>query len=146
MLALTLSLWLWDMLALTLSLWLWDTLALSLALWDKLTLSLWLWDTLAQNCDYVVLDEPTTYLDLNAQQSFMDMLLQLKEQGKTIILVLHDIGQALRISDTLVIMQDRKIAAIATPEACLQQHIIEAVFDVHIKKFSDEEGNYYFFS
>ncbi len=102
--------------------------------------------TLAQNCDYVVLDEPTTYLDLNAQQSFMDMLLQLKEQGKTIILVLHDIGQALRISDTLVIMQDRKIAAIATPEACLQQHIIEAVFDVHIKKFSDEEGNYYFFS
>lgn len=101
--------------------------------------------TLAQDCNYIVLDEPTTYLDLNAQRAFIEMLLQLKAQGKTIILVLHDIGQALRISDTLVIMQNRKIAAIATPEMCLQQHIIETIFDVRLKKFADEEGNYYFF-
>ncbi|MDE7274442.1 MAG: ABC transporter ATP-binding protein [Lachnospiraceae bacterium] len=101
--------------------------------------------TLAQDCDYIVLDEPTTYLDLNGQRQFMEMVLQLKKQGKTIILVLHDLGQALRISDTLVIMQDRKIAATASPEECLQQHIIEAVFDVRIKEFSDHEGCYYFF-
>ncbi|GFI22538.1 Fe(3+) dicitrate transport ATP-binding protein FecE [Lachnospiraceae bacterium] len=101
--------------------------------------------TLAQDCNYIVLDEPTTYLDLNAQRSFMEMILQLKAQGKTIILVLHDIGQALRISDTLVIMQDRKIAAIGTPKVCLKQHIIETVFNVQLKKFSDEDGSYYFF-
>lgn len=101
--------------------------------------------TLAQDCDYIVLDEPTTYLDLNGQREFMEMLLQLKKQGRTIILVLHDLGQALRISDTLVIMQDRKITAAATPEACLQQHMIEKVFDVRVKKFSDDEGCYYFF-
>ncbi|MDE7476945.1 MAG: ABC transporter ATP-binding protein [Lachnospiraceae bacterium] len=100
---------------------------------------------LAQDCDYIVLDEPTTYLDLNSQRAFMEMILHLKAQGKTVILVLHDIGQALRISDTLVIMQDRKIAAAATPQECLQQHIIEDVFDVHIKEFTDEEGCYYFF-
>lgn len=101
--------------------------------------------TLAQDCDYIVLDEPTTYLDLNAQRAFMEMLAQLKTQGKTIILVLHDLGQALEISDTLVIMQDRKIAATATPKECLRQHIIEEVFDVRLKEFSDEEGHYYFF-
>lgn len=101
--------------------------------------------TLAQDCSYIVLDEPTTYLDLNGQREFMDMILQLKKQGRTIILVLHDIGQALRISDTLVIMQDRKIAAAATPKECLQQHIIEDVFHVHIKEFSDDDGCYYFF-
>lgn len=101
--------------------------------------------TLAQDCDYIVLDEPTTYLDLNGQREFMEMIVQLKKQGKTVILVLHDLGQALRISDTLVIMQDKKIAATATPKECLQQHIIEDVFDVHIKEFSDDEGCYYFF-
>lgn len=101
--------------------------------------------TLAQGCDYIVLDEPTTYLDLNGQREFMDMILQLKKQGSTIILVLHDLGQALRISDTLVIMQDRKIAATATPKECLRQHIIEDIFDVRIKEFSDDEGCYYFF-
>lgn len=101
--------------------------------------------TLAQDCDYIVLDEPTTYLDLNGQRELMDMILELKNQGKTIILVLHDLGQALRISDTLVIMQDRKIAATATPKECLRQHMIEDIFDVRIKQFSDEEGCYYFF-
>lgn len=101
--------------------------------------------TLAQDCDHIVLDEPTTYLDLNGQREFMEMILQLKKQGKTVILVLHDLGQALRISDTLVVMQDRKIAATATPKECLRQHIIEDVFDVRIKEFSDDEGCYYFF-
>ena len=101
--------------------------------------------TLAQDCDYIVLDEPTTYLDIKGQRHFMNMVLSLKEQGKTIILVLHDLAQALRISDTLVIMQDRKIAATGTPEECLRQHIIEDVFDVHLKSFSDDDGCYYFF-
>ena len=73
------------------------------------------------------------------------MILQLKKLGSTIILVLHDLGQALRISDTLVIMQDRKIAATASPKECLRQHIIEDIFDVRIKEFSDDEGCYYFF-
>lgn len=101
--------------------------------------------TLAQDCDYIVLDEPTTYLDLNGQREFMEMILQLKKQGKTVILVLHDLGQALRISDTLVIMQDRKIAATATPQECLQRHIIEDVFNVQIKIFCDADGYFYFF-
>lgn len=101
--------------------------------------------TLAQDCDHIVLDEPTTYLDLGGQREFMKMILQLKNQGRTVILVLHDIGQALAISDSLVIMQDRKIAAAAPPKECLQQHIIEDVFDVRIKTFCDAEGTYYFF-
>lgn len=101
--------------------------------------------TLAQDCDYIVLDEPTTYLDLKGQHAFLEMIKKLKAQGKTILLVLHDLGQALKISDMLVIMKDKKIAAAATPKECLQQHIIEDVFEVRIKEFSDSEGSYYFF-
>lgn len=101
--------------------------------------------TFAQDCEYIVLDEPTTYLDLKGQREFMKMITQLKTQGRTVILVLHDLGQALKISDTLVIMHDRKIAATATPKECLQQHIIEEIFDVRLKTFHDAEGSYYFF-
>jgi len=100
---------------------------------------------LAQDCDYIVLDEPTTYLDLSGQRDFFDMIRRLKEQGRTILLVLHDLSQALRIADHIVIMDDRKIAATGTPKECLQQHVIEDVFHTKWKKFEDEEGEYYVF-
>lgn len=100
---------------------------------------------LAQDCDYIVLDEPTTYLDLPGQREFLNLLSNLRNQGKTILLVLHDLNQALRISDRLVVMKDRKIAAAGTPQECLQQHILEDVFDVTCKCFQDAGESFYFF-
>lgn len=100
---------------------------------------------LAQDCDLLVLDEPTTYLDPSGQLHFLKMLDRLRSDGRTILLVLHDLNQAFSISDTLVVMHDRKIAALGTPEECQRQHVIEDVFNVHIKKFRDEDGEYYFF-
>lgn len=100
---------------------------------------------LAQDCDMLVLDEPTTYLDPAGQLHFLKMLDRLRADGRTILLVLHDLNQAFRISDTLVVMNDRKIAALGTPEECCKQHVIEDVFRVSIKKFRDDDGEYYFF-
>lgn len=100
---------------------------------------------LAQDCEVLVLDEPTTYLDLQGQREFLSMLSTLRAQGRTILLVLHDLSQAIRISDTLVVMQNRKIAAAGTPEECLQQHVIEETFHTRCKRFTDAEGEYYFF-
>ncbi|MGN0403185.1 MAG: ABC transporter ATP-binding protein [Acetatifactor sp.] len=101
---------------------------------------------LAQDCDIIVLDEPTTYLDLQGQREFLEMLVSLKKQGKTILVVLHDLSQAIRISDRMIVMNDRKIAATGTPEECLQQHVIEDVFHTKWKRFTDEEGEYFFFT
>ncbi|MCD7835317.1 MAG: ABC transporter ATP-binding protein [Lachnospiraceae bacterium] len=100
---------------------------------------------LAQDCSLLVLDEPTTYLDPAGQLYFLKMLDRLRTDGRTILLVLHDLNQAFRISDTLVVMSNRKIAAIGTPAECRKQHVIEDVFSVKIKKFHDEDGEYYFF-
>lgn len=100
---------------------------------------------LAQNCDYLVLDEPTTYLDLAGQRDFFAMLRTLKSEGKTVILTLHDLNQAVRIADRLVVMDNQKIAVAGTPEECLSQHIIEEIFHTRWKKFTDAEGTYYFF-
>ena len=92
----------------------------------------------------IVLDEPTTYLDLTGQREFYAMIKELKKQEKTIILILHDLSQAVRISDTLVVM-NRNIAMVGTPNECLQSHVIENVFQTSWKRFTDEDGEYYFF-
>lgn len=101
--------------------------------------------TLAQDCEYIVLDEPTTYLDPNGQKEFLDMIRELKAQGKTIVLTLHDLNQALQVSDRLIVMKDRAIVTQDTPSKCLESSILEKVFDVTCKQFSDQDGTYYFF-
>ncbi|MCI5713160.1 MAG: ABC transporter ATP-binding protein [Lachnospiraceae bacterium] len=100
---------------------------------------------LAQDCDYIVLDEPTTYLDIEGQREFLVLLTTLRSRGKTIIVVLHDLNQALRISDSIVVMEEQKIVTHATPKECLQCHILEDVFHTKIKQFKDDDGEYYFF-
>lgn len=101
--------------------------------------------TLAQDCPYLVLDEPAAYLDISGQRDFLAMLEHLRAQGRTVILVLHDLAQALRIADHMVIMNDRKIAATGSPEDCLKQHVIEDVFQTTWKRFEDADGIYYIF-
>lgn len=100
---------------------------------------------LAQDCDYIVLDEPTTYLDISGQREFLKMVCTLREQGKTVILILHDLNQALRISDRLLVMNDRTITAAGTPESCLASGVIEDVFQTQIRTFTDGKEKFYFF-
>lgn len=101
--------------------------------------------TLAQDCDYLVLDEPATYLDPDGQKDLLSLLRELKTCGKTIIVTLHDLSQSIRLADRLVVMDQRKIIAQNTPSECLDRHIIQDVFHVSCKQFHDEEGVYYFF-
>ncbi len=101
--------------------------------------------TLAQDCNIIVLDEPTTYLDLESQRNFLDMLKELRRQGKTIILTLHDLNHAFRISDHIAVMKGSEILHFETPDQCLKSDIIEKVFHVKWKRFEDQDGAYYFF-
>ena len=73
------------------------------------------------------------------------MIKSLRGQGKTIILTLHDLNHAIQISDYMIVMSERKIAACGTPQECLGQHVIEDVFHTKWKRFEDEDGAYYFF-
>lgn len=98
---------------------------------------------LAQDCRYIIADEPTTYLDIPSQKDVISIYKEQKAMGKTIILVLHDIAQALSISDQIILMNDKKIAAIGSPKELLSQHIIENIFNINIKQFSDGNSNYY---
>ena len=70
----------------------------------------------------------------------------MKEKGKTILLVLHDISKALSISDKIIVMNNSEIVFGGTPAGCIESHILEDVFHAQCRELHDEEGTYYLFT
>ena len=99
---------------------------------------------LAQNCEWLLLDEPTTYLDFTSQLEVLQLIKTLKEQGKTILLTLHDLSQALQLADELIVMNDGRIEAQGSVDQILADHLLERVFHIRIKIFNENEKRYPF--
>jgi iron complex transport system ATP-binding protein len=95
---------------------------------------------LAQDTDYILLDEPTTYLDIAHQIELMRLLKQLSDNGKGIVTVMHDLPLAFDFSDTLTVMNNGKIIAYGTPSEICESHIVEDIFGVEIKQV--QKGKY----
>ncbi len=87
---------------------------------------------LAQDSDILLLDEPTTYLDICYQLEFYALLKQLRLEGKTIVAILHDINSALQISDTVCLMNDGEITFYGVGQKLLQTNRLESVFGVKV--------------
>ena len=85
---------------------------------------------LAQDTPIVLLDEPTTWLDINHQVELMGLMQALRDEGKTVIAVLHDLNQASRYCDNLVVLAKGNISAQGTPEAVLTPALLQQVFSV----------------
>ncbi|WP_036566231.1 Fe(3+) dicitrate ABC transporter ATP-binding protein FecE [Oceanospirillum beijerinckii] len=90
----------------------------------------WIAMILAQNTDLVLLDEPTTWLDIAHQIELLKLMRELNQQGKTIVVVLHDLNQASRYCDELVVLKQGKVQQQGTPEQVLTQKLVEEVFDL----------------
>lgn len=101
----------------------------------------WLAMTLAQDTPYLLLDEPTTYMDLNHQVELMKLFKALNEAGKTIITVLHDINQAARYCDYLVVMKEGKIITQGEPAAVITQSMLKSVFCLNAQVHQDPVAN-----
>lgn len=86
--------------------------------------------TLAQDAELVLLDEPTTYLDLNRQAELMGMMRQMQQNGKTVITVLHDLNQACRYCDYLIVMKKGAVMAQGTPDEVMTEELLKDVFDL----------------
>lgn len=85
---------------------------------------------LAQGTDVILLDEPTTYLDLHYQFDLLELLWKLQQSGKTIVMVLHDLSLALRYSSQTVLLDRGSLLFSGTPQALLQADLLEQVFQV----------------
>ncbi|WP_378949428.1 ABC transporter ATP-binding protein [Paracoccus sp. R86501] len=89
----------------------------------------WIAMALAQQTDLLLLDEPTTYLDICHQIEVLDLLVDLnRARGTTVVMVLHDLNLAARYADHLVAMCKGAIHATGTPVQVLTQDMVRAVF------------------
>lgn len=101
----------------------------------------WIAMILAQQTRILLLDEPTTFLDIGHQSEVLDIMRQLNAQdGTTIVAALHDLGQAARHADHLVVMADGAVVAEGPPEDVLTPGLIERVYGVRMRIFRDGES------
>lgn len=93
--------------------------------------------TLAQDTDIIVLDEPTTYLDIKACHEIMQLVCSLNEEhGKTIVMVIHDIDLALRYSDSMVVMREGSCLQTGSVTEVLDSGALEKAFEMEIELFA----------
>ncbi|WP_431782702.1 ABC transporter ATP-binding protein [Streptomyces chumphonensis] len=90
----------------------------------------WMAMVLAQQTPYLLLDEPTSFLDITHQYQLLALLTRLRDEGRTVIAVLHDINQACRFADHLVAMKDGRVAAEGVPADIVDAGLIKDVFDL----------------
>ncbi|SFC57008.1 iron complex transport system ATP-binding protein [Bosea sp. CRIB-10] len=88
----------------------------------------WIAMVLAQETPILLLDEPTTFLDIAHQIELLDLLGELNAQGRTVVAVLHDLNQACRYATHLVAMKDGAIIAEGSPAGIVTAELVEEVF------------------
>jgi iron complex transport system ATP-binding protein len=98
----------------------------------------WIAMTLAQQTEILLLDEPTTFLDLAHQIEVLDLLAGLvADHGRTVVMVLHDINQACRYTDHLVAMRDGRVHAAGPPADVVDAALVEQVFGLAARVIED---------
>ncbi|MGC4952476.1 ABC transporter ATP-binding protein [Actinomadura citrea] len=88
----------------------------------------WIAMVLAQQTPLLLLDEPTTYLDIAHQIEVLDLCARLHEEGRTVVAVLHDLNHAARYATHMIAMRDGRIAAEGAPSAVVTADLVEQVF------------------
>ncbi|NKE58356.1 ABC transporter ATP-binding protein [Lentzea sp. PSKA42] len=97
----------------------------------------WISMTLAQGTDLLLLDEPTTYLDLAHAIDVIDLVDDLHEGGCTIVMVLHDLNLAVRYSDNLIVMKSGAIVAQGHPSDVITSDLLLDTFGLQAKVIDD---------
>lgn len=98
----------------------------------------WIAMALAQQTDVLLLDEPTTFLDINHQIEVLDLLTELNHtRGTTIVMVLHELNLAARYADTLIAMAGGRVYAAGAPDAVLTEATVRDVFGLESRVVED---------
>lgn len=100
----------------------------------------WLAMALAQETDILLLDEPTTYLDMSHQLEVLNIVQKLnREHQCTIVMVLHDINHAARYSDEIIAMREGVLIGHGSPAAIMTPELLKDVFHIQAKIMHDDE-------
>ena len=90
----------------------------------------WVAMVLAQDTDLLLLDEPTTFLDIAHQVELMELFAHLNRQGRTVVAVLHDLNHAARYADHIIAMRDGRILAEGSPSEVVTSARVEEIYDL----------------
>lgn len=102
----------------------------------------WIAMALAQETEIIFLDEPTTYLDMAHQLEVLELLQKLnEEQGRTIVMVLHDLNQAARFADYIVALKDGEIVKAGSCEEVINHEVLKKVFRIDAEIGRDPRTN-----
>ncbi|MGV9308297.1 MULTISPECIES: ABC transporter ATP-binding protein [unclassified Nonomuraea] len=98
----------------------------------------WIAMAVAQGTPVLLLDEPTTYLDLAHQIDVLDLVVDLnRHQGRTVVMVLHDLNQACRYADQLIVMRAGRVVAEGPPADVIDAELVEHVFGMRCQVAAD---------
>ncbi|MGP9694804.1 ABC transporter ATP-binding protein [Brachybacterium sp. AOP25-B2-12] len=100
----------------------------------------WIALALAQETPLLLLDEPTTFLDIGHQIEVLDLLARLRSEGRTVVAVLHEITLAARYATHLVAMRDGAVLAQGAPRDVVTPELLRTLFDVRARVLPDPEG------
>ncbi|TWD92435.1 iron complex transport system ATP-binding protein [Neobacillus bataviensis] len=102
----------------------------------------WIAMALAQETDIIFLDEPTTYLDMAHQLEVLELLQKLNiEQGRTIVMVLHDLNQAARFADYMIAMKNGHIVKAGNGQEVMTRDVLKEVFQIDAEIGRDPRTN-----
>jgi iron complex transport system ATP-binding protein len=99
----------------------------------------WLAMALAQETQILLLDEPTTFLDIAHQVEVLDLCADLHEEGRTLVMVLHDLNQACRYATRVIAMRDGVIVAQGAPAEIITAELVREVFGLECRVIPDPE-------
>lgn len=99
----------------------------------------WISMVLAQQTSLLLLDEPTTFLDISHQVELLDLVERLRRDGTTVVAVLHEINLAARYASHLIAMRNGAIIAQGAPEHVITPELIETVFDMPCRVIADPD-------
>lgn len=99
----------------------------------------WIAMALAQQTPLLLLDEPTSYLDIAHQVEILDLLVDLNSSGTTIVAVLHDLNQAARYAETIVAVKDGAIVSSGAPADVITDEFVQEVFGVRARVIPDPD-------
>jgi len=97
---------------------------------------------LATEASLILLDEPTSELDVKHTLEILNILQGFKDQGKTILVTIHDLNLARKFCDTISILSRGKLFYSGTPENAFAAEIIKRVFDVHIREYKHNDTTF----
>ncbi|WP_291650701.1 ABC transporter ATP-binding protein [Clostridium sp.] len=102
----------------------------------------WLAMALAQETDILLLDEPTTFLDMSHQLEVLNIVKNLNDKhGCTVVMVLHDINHAAKYSDFIVAMKDGKIVYKNTPDLIMSKDVLKDIYNINAELITHENYN-----